>query len=98
MISVIIPTYNEADHIAETINNAKAADGKDDIEFIVVDGGSSDATVSIAIDTGAKAIASNRKGRASQMNEGARIATGDILYFLHADTIPPKNFTTYILQ
>lgn len=40
----------------------------------------------------------SQKGRAKQMNLGAQKATGDILYFLHADTFPPKNFDEFILQ
>ncbi|HYF32974.1 MAG TPA: TIGR04283 family arsenosugar biosynthesis glycosyltransferase [Chitinophagaceae bacterium] len=96
MISVIIPTYNEADHIAATIADVRAANGHHNIELIVVDGGSTDGTLQIAKQHGAIAIASERKGRAAQMNKGASSASGDILYFLHADTIPPKAFTEHI--
>jgi rSAM/selenodomain-associated transferase 2 len=98
MISIIIPTYNEADQIAQTISNAKAACAGAEIELIVIDGGSSDETISIASENGAKILVSERKGRAAQMNLGATVATGEILYFLHADTIPPPNFTSYILN
>ena len=47
---------------------------------------------------GALVIKSTRKGRAAQMNEGARVANAPILYFLHADSIPPRGFTTDILD
>ena len=97
MISVIIPTYNEAAHIQSTIQKLRQYDEGNYIkEIIVADGGSTDTTVSIAKKEGVKIVISPKKGRAAQMNYGASFATGNILYFLHADTIPPKNFTTDI--
>lgn len=98
MISVIIPTYNEADQIAETIGKTYATRGHYDIEIIVIDGGSTDKTVSIAANADAIALVSIKKGRAAQMNKGATFARGNILYFLHADSIPPDNFTGYIMD
>lgn len=67
------------------------------IEIICVDGGSTDKTREIAEQQGAKLVLS-QKGRAKQMNLGAEHATGDILYFLHADTFPPKQFDQLILK
>ena len=95
-LSVIIPVFNEAAHIQSTIqllltNNQL----KQVIEIIVVDGGSTDATSKIALKEGA-IIAHSTKGRAAQMNTGAAIAKGDVLYFLHADTKPPANYLSYI--
>lgn len=98
MFSIIIPTYNEADRIAQTINKTHAANGKLEAEIIVVDGGSTDETMRIATACGAKAIVSEPKGRAAQMNEGASIARYNFLYFLHADCIPPNDFTTQLLD
>jgi len=98
MISVIIPTYNEADQIAEMINKTRAANGSNPIEIIVVDGGSTDETVAIATKVNAITIVSDKKGRSAQMNKGASVAGGDILYFLHADSIPPNNFSGYIIN
>lgn len=95
MISVIIPAYNEAEQIAQTISKTRLATGENEIEIIVVDGGSTDETVSIAENCGAIVI-NGRKGRAAQMNKGASAAKGRTLYFLHADSIPPVNFTNYI--
>lgn len=96
MISIIIPTYNEAEGIAQTIGKVQEANSGYPIEVLVIDGGSMDATISIAQGCGAKSIVSSRKGRAAQMNKGAAIATGEILYFLHADSIPPPGFTGQI--
>ncbi|MEO7802677.1 MAG: glycosyltransferase, partial [Ginsengibacter sp.] len=95
---MIILTYNEADQVAKIISIVHAANGKHEAEIIVVDGGSTDGTIHIAEQDGANVVTSERKGRAAQMNKGASIAKHDILYFLHADSIPPNNFTTHILD
>ena len=97
MVSVVIPTYNEANHIAQTIHKIRAS-GRRDVEIIVVDGGSTDATISVVRNAGVHALISNRKGRAVQMNKGAAVATGEVLYFLHADTVPPAGFVPQILD
>ena len=99
MISVIIPTFNEAVHIKATIEKISQCDEGGLIkEIIISDGGSADDTVAITNSIGVKAVISPKKGRAAQMNYGASFATENILYFLHADTIPPKNFTADILR
>jgi rSAM/selenodomain-associated transferase 2 len=98
MFSIIIPTYNEADQIAKTISKIHAANGKHQLEIIVVDGGSTDDTVAIAHKCGAIAIQSEQKGRAAQMNKGVLAAKYELLYFLHADSIPPNGFTMQILN
>lgn len=84
-VSVIIPTLNEEMRIAATIDAALAAGVH---EVIVADGGSSDATVAVAESRGARVIAGERV-RAKQLNRGAAEATGDVLIFLHADTLLP---------
>ena len=87
-ISVIIPTLEEEDNIADCL----ASTGDDAaIERIVADGGSRDLTVEIARDMGARTLTA-AKGRAAQMNAGAREAKGEILMFLHADTRLPAGF------
>lgn len=96
MISIIIPTYNEADQITNTIRKIRNAVDNHAVEIIIVDGGSTDDTMTVAKDTGAIVVKSDRKGRAAQMNTGALIATEKVLYFLHADSIPPQHFITYI--
>ena len=94
MISVIIPTYNEEVHIKATIQRLWEYDQTNLIkEIIIADGGSTDDTVTIARTEGVKVTVSPKKGRAAQMNYGAQHAISEILYFLHADTLPPKGFT-----
>jgi len=88
-ISVIIPTLNEASYLPATLRSIGRPDDK--LEIIVVDGGSTDETLAIASDFGAKAFVGNRS-RAIQMNAGAAVATGDTLLFLHADTLLPDGY------
>lgn len=88
-ISIILPVLNEAKNLEKTIARAQAASAA---EIIVVDGGSTDATVEIARSLGVKAILSPHLGRGGQMNAGAAIATGDILLFLHGDTLLPLGY------
>ena len=92
MLSVIIPTYNEAGNIAKLINYLLINSKKEEIEIIIVDGGSVDLTLQEAKNAGVIAMLSPRKGRAAQMNYGASIAKGEVLYFIHADTFPPASF------
>lgn len=94
--SIIIPTYNEEDTIADLLNYLQTH-SDDSTEIIVVDGGSHDETLSHVKKTGATCFISPEKGRAVQMNAGAKKATGDILYFVHADSIPPPTFVDDIL-
>lgn len=91
-ISIIIPTLNEAENIGQLISHLFENTNEDLKELLVVDGGSNDGTCRIAKEAGAKVIICSTKGRSSQMNEGAKNSTGDILYFVHADTIPPASF------
>ncbi len=97
-ISIVIPVWNEESSIGELISHIrKNSDIGNITEILVVDGGSVDNTVSIAINHGATLLRS-KKGRAKQMNFAAQRAKGDILYFLHADTFPPKDFDRFIVN
>ena len=93
-ISIIIPALNEAEAISRTLSGLE---GIENLEVIVVDGGSIDATAALAGSRGARVIQSN-PGKAVQMNTGAKVATGNILVFLHADTLLPKNFSHQIVS
>ncbi|RYU93336.1 TIGR04283 family arsenosugar biosynthesis glycosyltransferase [Emticicia agri] len=98
MISIIIPTYNEAENIVGLIQFLKDNSNGLVNEIIVSDGGSTDETLHLAQNTGAKAILSPQTGRANQMNFGASQSTGSLLYFIHADTFPPASFANDLLH
>lgn len=96
-ISIIIPCLNEVEGIRATLNAAGAH--SDLVEIIVVDGGSTDDTCEIVSQIpSVKLMHSPIKSRAVQMNIGAHEATGDILLFLHADTILPNGFEHHIMD
>ncbi len=97
-ISIIIPTYNEEQYIIALIGFLQKYANNKVAEIIVCDGCSKDRTLEIAVSTGIKAVICPVKCRASQMNYGALLAKGDILYFVHADTFPPQNFVADILR
>ncbi len=94
VISIIIPTLNERENIGFTLAELGKVAG---IEIIVVDGGSHDGTTQVAESLGARVI-SVPPGRAGQMNAGAAGAAGEILLFLHADTLPPAGFVRRVRQ
>jgi uncharacterized protein len=94
LLSVIVPTLNEEDNIAECLASTRNATN---LERIVVDGGSADRTAEIARSCGAKVDVSPC-GRARQMNRGAALAGGDLLLFLHADTRLPGGFAEAVRQ
>jgi rSAM/selenodomain-associated transferase 2 len=84
-LSIIIPVLDESRSIGATLDAlAREAEGA---EVIVVDGGSLDATVELVRGRGVKLIESGR-GRGRQLDAGARAASGHVLWFLHADTLP----------
>ena len=87
-LSIIIPTLDEASIIAATLQSL-AGLRRDGHEIIIADGGSGDATVALARGL-ADRIVGSPAGRAEQMNAGARVAAGEVLLFLHADSrLPP---------
>lgn len=105
MLSIIIPVLNEASTIVKLLEHlSEKATPENIAEIIVVDGGSTDETVQLLQTMSDKhrsfklKFLHAKKGRASQMNAGAAMATGEILYFLHADSFPPKNFDSYIID
>jgi rSAM/selenodomain-associated transferase 2 len=84
-VSAIIPTFREADRIAGTVAACRAIAE----EVIVSDAGSLDGTAERAVEAGARVVAAS-KGRGSQLNEGARAATGNVFVFVHADALLPS--------
>jgi rSAM/selenodomain-associated transferase 2 len=92
-ISVIVPVLNEAALIRGFLERVRTLDPA--LEIILVDGGSRDGTVSIARSLADRVITAPR-GRASQMNAGAAIARGEVLWFLHADLQPSANSLAHI--
>ena len=92
-IAYIIPTLNEEAYLSRTLDSVIAQTGEKKI--IVVDGGSHDETLEIALSYGCKTIVSS-PGRGSQMNQGAAAATKTGLLFLHADTILHKEASNEI--
>jgi rSAM/selenodomain-associated transferase 2 len=96
LISIIIPALNEETHIAKTLTHTLKLKG--DFEILVVDGGSSDQTLEIVKGFPEVRRYCAPKGRALQMNLGAKHAQGEILVFLHADTFLPKEAYTSICE
>ncbi|WP_352420240.1 TIGR04283 family arsenosugar biosynthesis glycosyltransferase [Proteiniborus sp.] len=83
MISIIVPVLNEEKTIENTLT--RLCDLQGEKEIIVVDGGSSDNTVKIA--SKYVIVIESQKGRAKQMNTGASVARGSILWFVHSDSV-----------
>ncbi|GIX48295.1 MAG: glycosyl transferase family 2 [Candidatus Tectimicrobiota bacterium] len=86
-VSVIVPTLNEAAYLPATLARVGLAPQD---ELIVVDGGSDDGTVAVAQRFTSQVLVTS-PGRARQMNAGAQRAQGDVLLFLHADTLLPPD-------
>ncbi len=97
-ISVIIPTWNEVNNIGLLVKYIYDHAANAIAEIIVVDAGSQDNTAVTATDAGAKVVCCPHKSRAMQMNVGAKYATGELLYFIHADIKLIPSFANDILQ
>lgn len=95
-VSIIIPVLNEASNITGMLECLQPY-RKQGHEVIVVDGGSSDNTV-LSVSNLADHVLESERGRALQMNAGVKYAQGDVLLFLHADTILPKGACDLIVN
>ena len=87
-ISVVIPTWNEADSLEETVRSVKCL--PEVKEILLTDGGSRDRTLEIGRSMGCR-VFQTAKGRGTQMRPAARYASGDVVLLLHADTVLPKD-------
>lgn len=97
-ISVIIPTYNEASTIEQTVRHL-LLHANQLTEILICDSpNSTDNLAALQFNSRVKIIKSQKAGRAVQMNEAAKISTGDVLYFVHADTLVHPDFESDIEQ
>ncbi len=95
-ISIVVPVLNEAQHIESTLTHLSPLRQRG-VEVVVVDGGSLDDTVARATAL-ADVVVQASRGRAKQMNAGAAAARGNILLFLHADTLLPPDADCFVRQ
>ena len=98
IVSVIIPTLNEEKYLEPTLKAVKNQDYEGKCEVIVADGNSKDNTVKIAKKYADKVIVVKKKGVSAGRNAGAKVAKGDILIFLDADTIVLFNTLSEIVK
>jgi hypothetical protein len=98
MISIIIPVLNEETGIIRLLDHLKNNAAFANNEIIIVDGGSTDKTPELVKEYSGVVFLSSEKGRAKQMNTGAKNAKFETLYFLHADSFPPPDFDKFILD
>ncbi len=96
MISILIPAYNEEDFIENTLRQLNTLRDEADFEIIVSDGESTDNTVQQA--TPYATIIHSPKGKATQLNNAANYANGDILFFVHADMFVPQGALKAIVE
>lgn len=89
-VTVLIPTYNEEAALPATLAYLAAMDPQPD-EVLLVDGGSTDATIAVAAKAGVEAFIAPRKGRGAQINHGVAMAKSEIVCVLHADSMLPAD-------
>lgn len=102
LVSIIIISFNEAENLEFTIKSSRIAalmsTGRNiPIEVIVSDGGSTDGTLELA-ETFADKVIRSQKGRYMQLNAGAKASNGEILLFLHSDTLLPQGAILRIVK
>lgn len=89
-VTILIPAWNEEQALPATLASLRAMQPPPD-EVLLVDGGSDDATLALALGAGITAVIAPQKGRAAQINHGVRMATGDVVCVLHADSLLPSD-------
>lgn len=95
-ISVIIPVLNEAENLAKLVPYLQEHGAEHLAEIVVADCNSTDGTADLLKSLQVVHLNCEKAGRASQMNAAASKSKGEILYFVHADTLPPKSFVADI--
>ena len=90
--SVIVAAHNEGPQIASALKRLRQISKTSPMELIVVDGGSDDGTVAAANDWADSVLRLDTTNRGAQWDAGAKAATGDLLFFLRADSQPPGNW------
>jgi rSAM/selenodomain-associated transferase 2 len=90
LVSVVIPAFNEGASIGDAVRSALVNGSH--VEVVVADGGSTDSTCAVAAAAGACVVQNCTAGRAGCLNDGARAANGELLVFLHADTLLPPDW------
>ena len=96
MLSIVVPALDEAPNLERLLPDLVARCPQE--EVIVVDGGSADASAEVVRRFPSVRFIAGPRGRARQMNAGARVAQGDALLFLHADTVLPEGATSAITR
>ena len=100
MITIIVPIYNEERTVRDFVYNLYCLHNIKEHEVLFIDGGSTDKTKEILDELsyfGYSYHLSDKKGRANQMNYGAKIAKGDILWFVHCDSVLQKDVIEKVL-
>lgn len=98
-ISIIVPVFNEVKTINQLLLHIENSISKTiSYQIIIVDGGSTDGSQNLIKEKQCVTLVTAEKGRAKQMNAGAKVADGAVLYFLHCDSFPPKNFDLDIIE
>jgi len=95
-LDIIIPTYNEAENLAKLLPYLKKHSSKSIGKIFIADSGSSDNTEAVAQQNDVTYINTGLKCRAQQMNVVAKLSEAQVLYFIHADTLPPETFASDI--
>ncbi|MBI5630266.1 MAG: glycosyltransferase [Elusimicrobia bacterium] len=90
--SVVIAAVNEGVQIASSLKRLRQVSTSSALEIIVVDGGSDDGTAKLAAPWADQVVSQEKPNRGLQLDAGAKIATGDLLFFLRADSQPPENW------